>query len=183
MIVGLVGTVTSGCPGFIYAEVSVNASPTAEVIQNGLELTANEAESYQWFLDEVEITGATSQAYTAAASGTYHVVLTNLNDCSDDSEGITIEIITGLEELGISGSLSAYPNPTTGRFLLQVSGPKTGRFNYQLTDISGKTIHYGTFKKTSDTSSIELYLGDDSGLYLLKISHGDRTGIIKVIKK
>lgn len=60
-------------------------------------LNANTAEgySYQWELNGVNITGATSSSYTANSSGSYTLVVTNENTCSSISAA-TVVIVNAL---------------------------------------------------------------------------------------
>jgi PKD repeat protein len=48
--------------------------------------------SYQWRKSGVNISGATKINYAATTSGTYKVVITNGNSCSDSSSGVTVVI-------------------------------------------------------------------------------------------
>ena len=179
--VGIAGTVTSGCPGFDVQNIAVIENPEAEITIDGLQLTASGGEGYQWFRDSVAIEGATSQSYAANAAGSYQVRVTYLDGCSRLSEPVAFEV-TGFEELGISTSLIAYPNPSTGKFSLQISGPNTGRFEYQMTDISGKIIQKATFEKSTETFTVELQLEGRPGVYFMKVSDGENVGVLKILK-
>jgi PKD repeat protein len=83
--------------------VTVNALPNTSVNVIGsatrcqgdsVQMAANTRSgyTYQWKKDGVNITGATSAAYTAKASGTYKVVITNSNGCTDSSSGTSVTI-------------------------------------------------------------------------------------------
>ena len=64
--------------------VIVNALPEIPTIsQNGNQLTSTSAVSYQWYLDDSMICGATSQTYDATVSGSYQVEITDANACSE----------------------------------------------------------------------------------------------------
>ena len=182
-ILGLMGTTASGCPGFDYADIKVNEKPEATVVREELLLLASEAEAYQWYKDDEEIPGATEQSYTAESSGNYFVVVEGANGCTDASEPIAIEIITGLEELGLLASIQSYPNPTNGYFTLELSGPRTGQFEFQIRDITGKIIDEGTFLKMQENHQLQLQLNSKPGVYLLKITNDENTSTLKILKK
>ncbi len=46
--------------------------------------------AYQWYKDGSAIAGATSSTYSATSAGTYKVVVTDANGCSDDSNEVTV---------------------------------------------------------------------------------------------
>jgi PKD repeat protein len=181
-VVGIQGITSAGCPGFDVSEITVLNTPVAEITVEGDILTASDADSYQWYLDGTEIPDATSKIYVAEESGDYHVIVFNANGCSDASESVSIDIITGLDDLENSVSISVYPNPNTGKFMLRITGSMTGRIEYQMMNVTGKIIQSGVFDKQSGTSEIDMDLNDDYGIYLLKLINGDQTEIIRLIR-
>jgi len=83
--------------------VTVNALPAATITpattttfcQGGsVVLNANTANglTYQWYLNGTVITGATSASYTANASGSYTVVVTNASSCSATSNATVVTV-------------------------------------------------------------------------------------------
>lgn len=98
-------TSAEGCTA-ISAPVSVvvlNAAQPTIASANGqlsfcqgqsLQLTATAGmDSYQWYLNNLPIAGATNQAYTATATGSYSVVNTAANGCSASSESVIINLL------------------------------------------------------------------------------------------
>ena len=88
--------------------VTVNALPTATITpatattfcQGGsVVLNANTGTglSYQWFNNAVAIGGATTSSYTATASGTYVVVVTNNLNCSTTSSAINVTAVPNVD--------------------------------------------------------------------------------------
>ena len=100
----VVVTNTSTCSATSTATVvTVNALPTATITpatsttfcQGGnVVLNANTGTglSYQWRLNGTNITGATSSSYTANASGSYTVVVTNASTCSATSTATVVTV-------------------------------------------------------------------------------------------
>jgi hypothetical protein len=83
-------------------------TPTISVanIQN---LSTTATGTYQWYLDNKAIKGATQNNYVATATGAYSLVVTNAQGCpSTPSAAISIAI-TGILEVP---TFSVYPNPT-----------------------------------------------------------------------
>jgi antitoxin (DNA-binding transcriptional repressor) of toxin-antitoxin stability system len=83
--------------------VTVNALPTATITPAGATtfcsggsvlLNANTGAglTYQWRVNGTNINGATNASYTAAASGSYKVVVTNGTSCADSSTAVTVTV-------------------------------------------------------------------------------------------
>ncbi len=83
--------------------VTVNASPGATVTAAGpttfcqggsVQLNANTGTGfvYQWLLNNSPVPGATSSSFTAIASGSYRVRITNATGCFDTSAAITVNV-------------------------------------------------------------------------------------------
>jgi hypothetical protein len=82
-------TNSNGCSGTTAnVVVTINPKPAQPTITeaNGILTTNATATQYQW-LDSTQkiITGATSQSFTPSAGGTYYVVVTDPNGCSNTS--------------------------------------------------------------------------------------------------
>ncbi len=67
--------------------ITVIATPSIPTISgNGNQLTSSASQGNQWYLNNTPISGATGQAYSPTASGTYYVQVTNSNGCSEMSQ-------------------------------------------------------------------------------------------------
>jgi hypothetical protein len=102
------GTGANGCTNSATATVTVNALPVATIIpatattfcQGGsVVLNANTGTglTYQWRLNGNPISGATSSSYTANASGSYTVVVTNASTCSSTSTAIDVTAVPNVD--------------------------------------------------------------------------------------
>jgi hypothetical protein len=92
----------NGCtsdPGTV--DVVVYANPAAPTISGGpttfcsggsVTLTSSAASSYRWFLNGNPIGGATSDSYSANASGDYTVEITDANGCTATSAITTVTV-------------------------------------------------------------------------------------------
>ena len=73
-------------------------------------------------------------------------------------------------------------NPTSGSFVLKISSPEEGSFEYNLNNIHGKLIQKGTFNKVPGTANLELNIDGAPGMYFLRVKNGQQAGIIKIVK-
>ncbi len=85
---------------------------------NGNMLTANDAASYQWYLNGNEIVDATQQNYEIAETGNYSVMVVDENGCDDVSDAMSVAFV-GMENSSITG-FSVYPNPTKGHIFVNI---------------------------------------------------------------
>ncbi|MCH2197343.1 MAG: T9SS type A sorting domain-containing protein [Flavobacteriales bacterium] len=125
----------NGCSDSDEVEVAVNPLPTAEITENGPELTASAGESYQWYINGTPIDGATDQSYTAETTGNYSVEVTNIYGCSTISEEVDV-IIISVEEQEVA--ILTYPDPTHDILYIQVEAGWT--YEMSLFDASGRLV-------------------------------------------
>ena len=117
--------------------LTVNALPTATIIQTGNTLTASAASSYQWFLDGNVIYNEINQTYTATQTGNYSVKVTDSNGCSDVSSALNV-IVSGVEEVNTFADVKIYPVPNNGSFVIEALG--TSSIELNVTDMYGRLV-------------------------------------------
>jgi len=117
---------------------------------------------------EATITWNTS--YLGDASIKVHAV----NDCGDGawSEIKNVKLIStvGVPALGNEWSLSLYPNPSTGRFTIELSTTRATEANIHVSNLVGKQVYseriaigHSSYSQTIDLSHL------DNGMYILSI--------------
>lgn len=165
--------VSDGCSSNrIPLTVIVNPFPPAPTIsQNFNSLMTQTASSYQWYLNGVPIAGGNTQNIIITQTGSYTVVITDINGCSSISAPYIVTTI-GLTE--ISGSeIKIYPNPANDKLYLVLNKDNNSFFKLQLFDLAGKEVLHegitGKEKLMIDLKNIS------AGAYLLKITGKERS--------
>ena len=147
----------------------VNNSTTLDA----LTITANAVgATYQWLdcKNFSEISGETSQSFTATSNGDYAVVVTE-NGCTDTSECVSIDMVSLKEDLN-HNELIIYPNPTND--ILNITGlaEMEGGIEYSIYDNLGRLVLNGNL--TDQTQSINC-AEIARGLYTLQIISSNKT--------
>lgn len=107
---------------------------------NGQQLVSSNTSglTYQWIncVTGTSIQGATNSSYTLTQNGTFGVISTNANGCSDTSNCITINNI-GISEFALTGFAVA-PNPVINEMKLTFEEAFSG--NLTIVDVAGKIV-------------------------------------------
>jgi hypothetical protein len=131
----VVASSATGCAHSNALSFTLLASPPEPVITpDGALLTSTTGPSYQWFLDGQPINGATGQAWTAQANGSYTVEHTAANGCSAMSAPVQV-LSVGVREQASAG-FAAWPSPTQGALTVQV--PASREAVVQVLDAEGR---------------------------------------------
>jgi predicted phosphodiesterase len=129
---------------------------------NGV-LSVPNGSSFQWYLDENQISGATSSSFTPGINGNYQVEIFNQHGCSVMSETYPLFNL-GLDEW--TKGIKIYPNPASEIFYIENNSDQTGVA--ELRDMFGKKI--STIQMNSQ-SKIQLDVRDISrGVYFIHLS-------------
>lgn len=157
-------TGSNGCLGSDDVTVTVNVFPDTTVTESTGVLTAIAGYNYQWYNCDTQtnITGETGQSYTVTANGNYAVILNNAN-CVDTSSCREV-IVIGIEEHNLYG-LSVFPNPSSGRFDVQIG--TVGQVEMEVTDVTGRIVMKKAITRQK-TIPIDLSL-ESNGVYFLNV--------------
>ena len=113
---------------------------------------------------------ATGSGGTASYSIGQSLYITNSSEAGTISQGVQqsyiIDAITGLNELGISLNLAAYPNPTTDFVQLTIEGEMLTDISYQLYNMQGKLI--GSNQLTEVQTGVDM-TSLSPATYILKV--------------
>lgn len=151
-----------------------NAAPAIPTITaNGNVLTSSAATTYQWYLNGVQIAGATSQSYTATQDGVYLVRITDANGCVYEySTNYIFTLSTAVNDIDIAHLFDVFPNPTTG--LLGISGQvqSLGNYEVRVLDATGKLVIDQQNNALIDLTAF------NNGIYFLVIT-SENAGVIR----
>lgn len=161
--------------------VTVHQNPlTPNITINGNVLTSSSSTGNQWYLNGNLIAGATQQNYTAQQNGNYHVVVTNANNCTAQSNTLAFTTvgITDLERVGVT---SVYPNPTNGLLNIQFSDNQQD-VQLEIYDVSGR-VHIQKRVMTISQNSVETLNLDNltTGVYTLRILTNENQATFRIV--
>lgn len=160
----ILGLDTNSCKSdTCFITVSELPSPTQPIITNNstVLVTANDYDSYQWYLDGALITGANDSAYAVLENGDYEVEVSNTYGCSAFSSITTITTV-GTNEHTINGTI--YPNPNNGTFTIETN---QNNITLNLYSSLGKLIS----TRYATESRIHTYKNLAIGAYFLLLSN------------
>jgi hypothetical protein len=155
--------------------VTVYALPIATISASNDTLIASTALSYQWYRNNILVTGATGQTLVPTLSGTYRVFVTDAHGCQNMSSPF---VFTGIAASPLA-NLKVYPNPSSGLVNLDLSAIAGEKINVRVIATDGRVI---TEKANIEDQKTELDLSAvQDGLYLLQISQGSSVIYRKII--
>lgn len=168
-----------GCDSVITLNLTLTQIDTTLSL-NGIDLSSNQnGANYQW-LDCNEsfavISGATNQNFTPTKNGTYAVEL-SLNGCMDTSECKAVTKV-GVQELANTGVVKVYPNPTNGRFYVQLTSLQQ-EVSIRLVNVLGKVVYQNNYSEIQQT---ELNIEGASGVYYLLVHTENGVEQFRVVK-
>jgi len=146
--------------------------------------SSSNALGYSWnFGDGSQPSTATNPVHTYTASGTYTVELTAVNNCGAATLQQQITVTTsGVNDLNWLQQFRLYPNPNTGQFRVEMSGPAHDEVEFTLFNAVGQFIHRdvegfgtGTLARSFDYGQLP------SGVYALRVQAGSEAMWVKVV--
>ena len=177
------GTYTSnqtnmqGCDSLVTLNLSLEQINNT-ISANGLVINSSlPGLQYQWINCTTlgAIPAATSANYTATQNGTYAVVTTNSNGCTDTSNCISITNV-GMNELS-SASFTVYPNPVVNQLTISFESVFMGEIT--ITDMSGKLIYE---MSSNNKKEINININSPKGIYFVNASDQNGIKTVRIIK-
>jgi hypothetical protein len=160
----------------ITASGSTNICQTGYVVLTGSGGTGTF--TYQWKLNGVDITGATSQKYTANAKGSYSVTITNSYGCKETSQAIGITSCRIAKPEAEPFNVSISPNPSSSEFNVAIGGNEV-TVNINIYDLTGRLLQSSIHQASS---GITIGSALRQGIYLVEIISANDKKLMRIVK-
>jgi hypothetical protein len=177
----------ASCPGAARIPVVAGtlSTPTPVITQNVNVFTSSVDDGNQWYRSGILMPDSTAQSIKALYSGTYQdIVYDAASGCSLASNSIPFVSTATNDVNGSSIGLKVSPNPNDGVFQLQFTMATPDNTSIILLNTLGQKVYEednsnfsGTYNKTINAGNLA------SGMYVLKILHGNNTYIRKILVK
>lgn len=130
--------------------------------------TSGNAESYMWKFGDGSTSTEASPMHLFSGEGTYTVMLKAVNSCTSDSvESDVVIHISNLEESDFAKQVKVYPNPSDGRFSLELNFENSNDAEIQVFDIAGNMVYNESYRNITFTTNQIDISGYPSGSYTL----------------
>jgi PKD repeat protein len=152
------------------------------ISQLGDSLWSSTASSYQWYLNGIPISGATSQSLVAPLSGNYSVETWDVNGCSSLSNSRYVSLV-GIEEDLRSFYLLPFPVPCHDELQLHLYSTYKGKVNMKLIDALGQEVL--NLEENMSGGENHFLMNTEKlspGVYLLRMQFGTRVIVRRIAR-
>lgn len=170
---------TDNCGQTASSPITVTVYPnpsTPTITTNGNMLISSAISGNQWYFNGNIIPGATQQVHTATQSGSYYVVVTDVNTCTAQSAPTTFSptSIDG-SDFGSDERVMLYPNPANEKLEVSFKGI-VGETTLNIYSIQGILLQSEVIEilKSKPVHTIQTQ-SLSTGNYILRISNGELT--------
>ena len=181
----VIGTAANGCKNQDTVRVTIWPLPAIPVVilRSDTLLCTSDYFAYQWYKDDVSISGATAQFYKYISNGNYYIRVSDDKGCSSSSATIHITNV-GIEEDGHGIHVSVFPNPATDVITLELSLAASENVKVQLMNVEGQKMYTSELKHISGKYTHFINLKENaSGVYYLQIITGQKLITKKIVKQ
>ncbi|MDX5482262.1 MAG: S8 family serine peptidase [Hymenobacteraceae bacterium] len=171
-----------GCPSERVEAVMNQGIPLAQpvITRNGQSIVSSAPEGNQWYFNGKPIEGALGQDFAPTQSGEYSVIVFKDGCISEMSVPYTFSYKPDIRELGTD--LVVSPNPSTGRFRIELETSQPEDITFEVSDMLGKLIYSAKAEKHNGQYEGFINLSAHaSGLYMLRVRHGDKSFTQKLL--
>jgi photosystem II stability/assembly factor-like uncharacterized protein len=172
-----IGTTADGCIGYSdTVQVSVIPKPAKpQVYRSSNTLSTDEAASYKWFYNDKQMDSSDTRSIDITKVGSYYVVITDTNGCSNRSD--LYQVISSVDETEAGNhGLEIYPNPVDDRLTLKVPECGKGRMNIEILNILGERVFVSNQSCENDVFTVSLDTSNlPAGMYHVTVDNGVRS--------
>lgn len=172
---------TAGC-GSERVAIVASTAPLPVVTIAGNVLTSSVATGNQWYKNDVGISGATDQTYTATEPGLYKVINISAFGCMAISNEINVVVTAVVDVNGTAIGLQLSPNPNKGKFQLNFEVKGKADLNISLLNTLGQKVYQSTYPGFTGRFKKQLNVGQQAkGVHTLRIDHNKKIFVKRVI--
>lgn len=176
---------STGCSDTQTFNVQDGYNYPISITQSGDTLTATSAPNYTWYLNGVEIPGATTQSIIITEGGNYHVTVGSQN-CEFESNHIETSCIcsNSIEDNSLFHGISVYPNPANEELNVVITLTSVEQASVTLIDLTGRRLWLKKENDKADNFAWKIPVADiAAGNYFVQINVGGQTKSVKVLVK
>jgi len=172
-------TNAAGCDSMITLDLTIDSVSRTMITVNQNTITASSVNgTYQWLdctNNNAPITNETSSSFTATASGSYAVEISE-NGCVDTSSCVDVTVV-GLNDLSVNDLFTLYPNPTHELFTIQFDAIQTA-VEVTVSNVTGQLIHQQEFH---NQSILELAIQQPAGIYFVTVQTPEESQTVRLV--
>ena len=173
---------SNGCLSITNTNLTIGLSLNSSINQVGFVLESTTVSGGFMPYDYLWSTLATTPYITISSNGLYWLVVTDSLSCPIDTAYYDVtDFNTNVSELGI-GSLSIYPNPSTGIFNITFKSEEIQHLKVRIMNVIGEELVSDNLEQFIGAYTKQINLGDNAkGIYFLEIDTNDGIIIKKLI--
>jgi glucose/arabinose dehydrogenase len=168
--------------GRIYKVTSSNTVPIEITADANVLMAPSGYVTYQWYLDNDLIVGATGETYDATETGVYTVEVTTADGCTFLSEQYGHTLV-GIKDIPSLQDFRINPNPFDNELEIVISVNEPTAFSLKLLDLEGKKIMEDSFTVSSYLSKVLNLEKLPAAVYFLSLESESGNVVKRVIKK
>jgi hypothetical protein len=160
-----------------------NPQPIIEQDGNLLTVTNGPFASYQWFINNNPVPGATSGSFMPGESGNIKVTVTDANGCQGTSWNYEFTFV-GITDANSPYGIKVYPNPNSGVFTIEAELGRHTDVTLDIRDLLGRELMTSeriqgsaSFRRDMDMSHLA------NGTYMVRVIGKEGVAVLRVVKQ
>ncbi|MFY7970322.1 MAG: T9SS type A sorting domain-containing protein [Flavobacteriales bacterium] len=135
--------------------------------------------TYEWTLGNT-VVSTSAQLTGVTTAGTYVLTITDSNGCEYTQE----LIITGINEIVSTFGVTLNPNPTSGEFIMNITGLQGEKLSYSIVDTQGRVVAKKELGNNNGNRTEFVNVSDiAAGIYYVNVLVGETNQTLKLIKQ